>query len=333
MQLQTYQPNLPALLTLVPKEVQPEARPQRKPFIEANTQHVFLEHLEQDCIIPVFSKDNERTISHQEFVYAAVQAIESVFGYNQSLPPEIRVSHTIKGRTPDAIHKNAKDLLDTEKTVYYERLGFAIEIPRFVRTIDGNELTLTVGGVRALNSENLFNRKMMEHFKFFIGFKNLVCCNMCVSSDGFVEDIRVGTMNDLSQKMSDAIRRYSAETHLQQMQLLTQNQITEHQFAQILGKCRLYQYLPRSEKRYIPDLSFNDTQVNAVAREYFGDENFSRGSDGTINLWKMYNLFTGANKSSYIDQFLNRSVNAFELVSGINDAVENKASPYRWFLE
>ena len=333
MQLQTYQPNLPALLTLVPQEVHSEARLHRKPFIEANTQHVFLKHLEQDCIIPVFSKDNERTLSHQEFIEATYQAIENVFGSQSASLPEIRVSHTVKGRVPDAIHKSAKDLFEHEKTIYYERMAFAIEIKGFTNSIGGNLLTLTVGGVRAYNTENLFNKKVLEHFKFFIGHNNHVCFNMKVSSDGFVEDLRVSNMKELSSKITEIIRRYNVENHLAKMRSFVQQTVTEHQFAQILGKCRLYQFLPKTEKQRIPLLSFTDTQITAVAREYFQDENFSRAAKGEIDLWRMYNLFTGANKSSYIDQFLNRSVNAFELVTGINDAVENKESPYRWFLE
>jgi len=50
-------------------------------------------------------------------------------------------------------------------------------------------------------------------------------------------------------------------------------------------------------------------------------------------LWKMYNLFTGANKSSYIDMFLHRGVNASELVEGISDALIFNDSPHRWYLE
>ena len=37
---------------------------------------------------------------------------------------------------------------------------------------------------------------------------------------------------------------------------------------------------------------------------------FCGDEDGNINLWKLYNLLTG-NKRSYIDIFLDRSVNAF----------------------
>ena len=78
------------------------------PFIVANTIEVPLHHLKQDCIIPVFSKDNEKTIAHQEFIESVLTAISKVFPHHSISTPEIRVSHQIKGRTPDAIHLNAK---------------------------------------------------------------------------------------------------------------------------------------------------------------------------------------------------------------------------------
>ena len=117
------------------------------------------------------------------------------------------------------------------------------------------------------------------------------------------------------------------------MYQLKQLSINEHQFAQVLGKCRLHQYLPKEQKRLIPMLQFNDTQVNHVAKDYFVDESFARNEQGYIDLWKMYNLFTGANKNSYIDLFLQRGVNAFELASGIGQALTDKSSPYGWFIE
>ena len=39
--------------------------PRTLPFIEANTKEVTLDHLKDECIIPVFSKDNEVTIAIQ----------------------------------------------------------------------------------------------------------------------------------------------------------------------------------------------------------------------------------------------------------------------------
>jgi hypothetical protein len=58
------------------------------------------------------------------------------------------VSHPVKGRIPEAKHKSASDLLEEEKTVYYERVMSTIEIPTIYRDINGNHLSLTVNGVR-----------------------------------------------------------------------------------------------------------------------------------------------------------------------------------------
>ena len=333
MELQIYQPTETVEILPFSTYSSSPIRLNKTPIIEANTIDVKLLHLKTDCTIPVFAKDNERTISHQEFIECAMEAIEAVFGRNTYLQPEIRVSHTIKGRTPDAIHKSANELMDHEKTIYYERMAFAIELQGFTKEIGGNELCLTIGGVRAYNQENLYNKKSLEHFKFFIGFKNMVCCNMCVSSDGFVDDLRVGTVYDLKNRMIQIIRNYKMEEHIEAMDRLTHLSINEQQFAQILGKCRLYQFLPKEKKRNIPALIFNDTQVNTVAKDYFLDESFARNANGDIDLWKMYNLFTGANKSSYIDLFLQRGLNAFELAEGIGEALVDEHSDFRWFIE
>lgn len=333
MELQIYQPTETVEILPFSTYSSSPIRLNKTPIIEANTIDVKLQHLKTDCTIPVFAKDNERTISHQEFIECAMEAIEAVFGRNTYLQPEIRVSHTIKGRTPDAIHKSANELMDHEKTIYYERMAFAIELQGFTKEIGGNELCLTIGGVRAYNQENLYNKKSLEHFKFFIGFKNMVCCNMCVSSDGFVDDLRVGTVYDLKNRMIQIIRNYKMEEHIEAMDRLTHLSISEQQFAQILGKCRLYQFLPKEKKRNIPALIFNDTQVNTVAKDYFLDESFARNANDDIDLWKMYNLFTGANKSSYIDLFLQRGLNAFELAEGIGEALVDEHSDYRWFIE
>lgn len=50
-------------------------------------------------------------------------------------------------------------------------MAFIIRIPSIVDTINGNEIALTIGGVRSYNLENLYNKKSFEKFKFFIGFR------------------------------------------------------------------------------------------------------------------------------------------------------------------
>ena len=302
-----------------------------KPFIEANTEEVDLLHLKKDCIIPVFSKDNEKTLAHQEFIEITQNSITKAFPHLSIDLPEIRVSHQIKGRIPDAIHKQAKDLFDHEKTIYYERMAFIIRIPTISETINGNQLSLTIGGVRAYNQENLYNRKSFEKFKFFIGFQNMVCCNLCVSSDGFVSEMRVSSYQELQAKILEVIQNYQAETHLNQMKSLSQQFLTEHQFATLVGRARLYQHLPKKLKSEIPELMFTDGHFNTIAKDYYQDESFCKDDGGNINLWNVYNLFTQANKSSYIDTFLERNLNAFEFNQSICKAISGN-SDYHWFL-
>jgi hypothetical protein len=303
----------------------------KNPFIEANTTNVSLLNLKTDCIIPVFSKDNEKTLAHQEFIEIAQSCVNKVFSHHIIEAPEIRVSHQIKGRTPNAIYKPVKELLENEKTQYFERMAFIIRIPSITENINGNDVALTVGGVRAYNQENLYNRKTYEKFKFFIGFQNMICCNLCISTDGFKEEMRVGNYQELQTKIIELIQGYNAHNHLQEMKQLSEQNLTEKQFAQLIGRTRLYNYLPKSDKAQIPELLLTDGQISTVAKDYYLDESFCRNDNGDINLWNVYNLFTGANKSSYIDSFLSRNVNAFDFTKGLADAI-NGGSNHSWFL-
>ena len=303
-----------------------------KPFIEANTKEIDYSTLKNDCIIPVFAKDNERTISHQEFIEVTQECVNTAFRNHQIKQPEIRVSHQIKGRIPEAINKPVKELLDFEKTQYFERMAFVITISSIVPgTINNNELSLMVGGVRAYNQENLYSKKTAEKFKVFIGFKNMVCCNLCVSTDGYQDDIKVRNILELKEIIINLIQRYSIEKDLEKMNVLSKHSLSEQQFAQLIGKTKLYQYLPKREKTTIPAFLMNDSQISTIAKDYYQDEDFCRNSEGNINLWDVYNLFTSANKSSYIDSFLSRNVNAFEFANGLAKTL-NGDSKYHWFL-
>lgn len=302
------------------------------PFIEANTENVSLSHLKEDCIIPVFTKDNEITLSHQEFIETVLEAVSQVFGNETIESPEIRTSHLIRGRTPDALHVPAKELLDHQKTMYYERMAFCIKIPSITQDVGGNRLELTIGGVRAYNQENLYNKKTYEKFKFFIGFKNMVCCNLCISTDGYQSEIKAMSNYDLLEKVKLTMQQYKMEEHIATLRNLNNFQLSEREFAQIIGKSKLYNYLPKNEKAHIPELLLNDGHINAVAKDYYNDESFCRDTNGDINLWKFYNLLTGSNKSSYIDTFLDRGVNAFDFSKGISNALSDSNSNYSWFL-
>ncbi|MCD7933586.1 MAG: DUF3871 family protein [Tannerellaceae bacterium] len=303
---------------------------ERPLFIEANTKEVDLLHLKNDCIVPVFSKDNELTISHTDFINTVYDAANQFFSGETIEKPEIRVSHVIKGRVPEAIHKPANQLTDSDKTIYYERCAFVIEVPTIHESIGGNPLTLTIGGVRAYNHTNLYSRKGLEKFKVFIGFRNLVCTNMCVSTDGYLSCLEVSNLTDLYKEVLEMFQSYNPAKHLHLMQTLGNSYLIESQFCQLLGRMRLYQSLPQSYQKTIPKMLLTDTQINSVAKSYIQDENFgSLGND--ISMWKFYNLLTGANKSSYIDSFLDRALNATELAVGINQALQGDTK-FQWFL-
>lgn len=301
------------------------------PFIQANTVVVKQQELAETHLIPVYIKDNEPVISHQDFISCTQEIVHQLYRSEQVLQPSIRVSHPIKGRTPEAKDKPAKDLLEHEKTIYYERMAFVIEIPSIKDTINGNELSLTIGGVKSYSLDSLYSRKGSdEHFKVFIGFQNKVCCNLCVWTDGYSGNIKVKNTAQLMKSIYDLIVAYKADKQLFALQNLLLYSLTEHEFATLIGRAKLYQYLPLAEKKQIQQLSFGDTQIGMIAKDYYQDASFCRRGDGSINLWNVYNLFTGANKQSYIDTFLDRGVNAFEFVENLAYTIESKVN--NWFL-
>src|SRR5688572_7632241 len=96
----------------------PEIISTSKPFIESNTIEYTLEEIRNKHIIPVFIKDNEPLISHADFIESATQIVADMFNGETILKPNIRLSHPIKGRTPEAKDKPASELKENEKTIH-----------------------------------------------------------------------------------------------------------------------------------------------------------------------------------------------------------------------
>ena len=120
--------------------------------------------------------------------------------------------------------------------------------------------------------------------------------------------------------------------HIHLMQSLGDTMLSEKQFCQILGRMRLYNYLPQHQQRMLPRLLITDSQINNVAKQYIHDENFT-GTNSELSMWMFYNLITGANKNSYLDSFLGRSVNATEISVGLTEALNHRDEAYSWFIE
>ena len=297
-------------------------------FIEANTQQVELSHLKRDCIIPVFAKDNESTIAHHEFVEAIIGLAQQLYSERSDLIPNIRTSHVVKGRIPSAIGKPAKELLEHEKTIYYERMAFMVEIPHIFTLINDQKLNLTIGGVRSYSEQNLFSKKGIEKFKVFIGFKNMVCCNLCISTDGLKDDLRVSSVDELKSRVRDLLLSYNHEKHADDLKRLQDLTINEEQFAHLIGKMKLYNYLEKEQKQGLYELTTTDSQITTIIKNYVEDKYFGVDAGGYINLWKLYNLFTESAKSNYIDNFLSRNCNTYGFVTHLYDSLKNNRDNY-----
>ncbi len=106
-----------------------EVKSSGRAFIESNTVEGSLYEINNSHLIPVFLRENQPLISQGEFIDATMQAVSRTFSGERILSPNIRLSHPIKGRVPDARNKPANELREWEKTLYYDRLAFLIEIP------------------------------------------------------------------------------------------------------------------------------------------------------------------------------------------------------------
>ena len=304
-------------------------------FIESNTQAITLGEIAEKCIVPTFS-DNTLTISHQDFCMATYKAAESVFG--ALTPIECRVSHPINGRIPTALNKKATELTDEEKTIYYQRLAWIAKVSSCVRNIDGQEIHLTIGGVRAYSEDKLYNRPSALKFKIFIGWQVRVCSNLMLQTDGFSGTIDCMTQADINQKALELFSRFNPEkdNNLNALAQLQDTRLTEDQFCHIIGRMRLLQALPVAQQREIPQFLLGDQVINEATRQYVVNPNFGRkksGNENGISTFDLMQLMNEAVKSSYIDRWLERNANCTEFATGIRKALRYEDTEgYDWFL-
>lgn len=299
-------------------------------FLEANTNAITLEELAEQCVVPTWA-NQELTISHQDFISTVHDAACNVFSGQTINSPEIRVSHIVRGRTANSLHKRTSELLECEKTQFYQRLAFAFTIPSLHECIDGQRLELCVGGVRNYSDLNLYrSNRGMEKFTVFIGWRVHICSNQVLTGEGVRLNLEVMSLHGLYKAVLDLFSGFNLDRDIQLLQSLTQTRLSERDFAQIIGRMRLYQALPSYLQRKLPKLLITDSQINNVCRDYYSNPNFGH-KDNTISMFDFHNLLTEANKSSYIDSYVQRGVNATEITVGIGRALQEE-SEYSWFL-
>ena len=78
-------------------------------------------------------------------------------------------------------------------------------------------------------------------------------------------------------------------------------------------------------------ISITESQLSALVKSYVQDSNFGYDSGSGFSVWKLYNLLTGSIKSSYADNYIDRSVFSYELSQCLCEAITSNRSS--WFLE
>ena len=259
-------------------------------FIEANTSGITLKELAEKNIIPTFS-DNSLTISHQDFIGAITKAAKGISG--ELTPVECRVSHLIIGRIPSAQNKKANELTEEEKTVFYQRLAWVCHVKNLVRTINGQPTHFCIGGVRAYNEDKLYSKQSPMKFKIFVGWQVRVCSNLMLTTDGFSGAIECMTEADIMQKSIELFGAFNPhrEETLYHLEGLREILLTEEQFCKIVGRLRLYQYLPISEQRRLPSLQIGDQAVNAMLKGYVSNPDFGKKDGEKFTCWNLHLRF------------------------------------------
>lgn len=303
-------------------------------FIESNTQGITFEELTEKHVIPTYA-DGTLTLSHGSIINATMRAAEEVYG--DLTPVEIRVSHRIQGRTPEAMNKPASELQDTDITTFYQRLGYLSHVKALSRTINGVEVHLCIGGTRSYSEDKLFGRPTPSKMRLFVGWFVKLCSNGCLTCDGNSGTIEALTEADVYEKATALFRSFDPEKEstLEMLENLGSTRISESEFCKIIGRLRLYQALPASEQNVLPKIILGDQAVNKMVQGYVSNPNFGlkEGAD-SISLWELLQLANEAVKQgAYIDNWLQRNQNCTDFVLGIQKAIlGTDQEGYDWFL-
>jgi len=302
------------------------------PFIEANSAAVSWKELTEESILPSYA-DGEIVVPHSHFIQALVMAAHDALPQDTFGPVEIRASHLTQGRVPSAIYKKTSELLESDKTKYWERICFCVQITSRQTTILGEPCTLTFGGCRSLQDINFHSRKSSEVFQAYISFRARICSNLMISlQDGLKDRIEATGPAEIYAAAYQLFSQFNAEENLRSLDGLGRTRITVDQFTHLIGKLRYYNCLSTADKRELPfQIELGDSQVYAATRNFVSGHFGLNGRD-SVDLFQMLNCFNQASKSSYLHNFLLKNANCTELALGVQRSLEGTNHDYDWLL-
>ena len=310
-----------------------QAEKPQNPFILGNTIEVDLQTLQDNFLVPVFSRDNVESISNYDFISSVFDAAQTFFSGQQFNNPIVRCSHELKVRTKFGAGKLVENLNPEDSGSYMQRLMFVIEIPSISYVVNGNVLVLQIVGVRNYADVNLLgNSSQKQTFSVGVGFNNVVCTNGLLRTDGCNLAIKVTNTCDLVKYCMEVFRGYDYQAHIDEMKTLNETVIDVSTLAQFLGRARMYNALPGRQKTELnlPEFILPEAQINSLIRDYYSDENFG-GFGKEITTWQFYQLLTNY-KNNYIDLAMPRTINAYDTALGISKAIKKEDPAWSWFI-
>lgn len=84
------------------------------------------------CVVPTWA-NQELTIAHQDFISCVHDAASSFYAGETVNAPDIRCSHIVRGRIPQALGKKASELLECEKHNSIKDLLLHLQFQLFMR--------------------------------------------------------------------------------------------------------------------------------------------------------------------------------------------------------
>ena len=171
--------------------------------------------------------------------------------------------------------------------------------------------------------------------KVFVGWQVRVCSNLMLTCDGNSGTIECLTEADIMQKAFELFENFNPnkENTLRLLENLHTTVLTEEQFCKIVGRLRLYQFLPAAEQKQLPSFDIGDQAVNAMVKGYVNNPNFGKKEGQDITCWNLLQLATEAVKSAYIDRFVSRNNACVDFSCGIQKALNGEDTEgYSWFL-
>lgn len=157
---------------------------------------------------------------------------------------------------------------------------------------------------------------------------------MMLTCDGLTDKIECMTEADIYQHALELFKNFNEARAIDALRHLSDTTMTTEQFCQFIGRCRLYMALSESQRKALelPKILLGDTQLNAATRGFVNNTNFGLNGEDAITCWQLLQLLNESVKTSYIDTWADRNLNATSIALGVQRTIRGDGNDFSWFL-